>query len=167
MTMTPAALSARLRRLHARIECGALSLELAWLALPVLAVVALVALGGWLGLGMVSIAGVAGDAARDASLARTSSQAQQIATDTAQADLNAQHLRCQGGATVTVDVSGFTAAPGTPGLVRVDVSCTVPYTGLSVFGIHASKTLHDHASSVVDPLRSAPDASSLAGGSPR
>jgi hypothetical protein len=116
---------------------------------------ALVVMGGRFAMASTAITGVAGAAARDASLERTPSAARAAATSTAVATLSAQNLHCQGAPTVAVDTSGFAAAPGTPASVTVDVTCQVVVNGLSVPGLPTTRTLHDRAVSPVDPYRSA------------
>src|SRR5450631_423775 len=110
-------------------EGGSGSLELAILAPVLLVLVALVVMGGRYAMASTAITGVAGAAARDASLARSPAGARAAATATALATLAAQNLHCQGAPTVAVDTSGFAAAPGTPASVTVDVTCSVVEIG--------------------------------------
>jgi hypothetical protein len=98
------------------------------------------------------ISGVAGIAARDASLARSAPAAQQVATDTATSALTSQGLHCID-VQVSVDTSGFTAPPGTSASVIVAVSCTVDLSDIGVAGLPGSRTLHDSATSPLDPAR--------------
>jgi Flp pilus assembly protein TadG len=130
-------------------------LELALIAPVLLALLALVVMGGRFAMASTAITGVAGAAARDASLARTPAAARAAATATALATLAAQNLHCQGAPTVAVDTSGFAAAPGTPASVSVDVTCEVVVNGLSVPGLPTTRTVHDRAVSPLDPYRSA------------
>jgi len=135
-------------------ERGAASLELAILAPVLLALLALVVMGGRFAMASTAITGVAGAAARDASLARNPAAARAVAASTALATLVDQNLHCQGAPTVRVDTSGFAAAPGTPASVSVDVACVVVVNELGVPGLPATRTVHDRAVSPLDPYRS-------------
>jgi len=135
-------------------ESGSSSLELAIIAPVLLALLALVVMGGRFAMASTAITGVAGAAARDASLARTPAGARAAATATALATLAAQNLHCHGAPTVAVDTSGFAAAPGTPASVTVDVTCSVVVNGLSVPGLPTTRTVHDRGFSPLDPYRS-------------
>jgi hypothetical protein len=114
----------------------------------------LIIIGGRLAIASNSLAGVAGNAARDASIARDPAQARQLATSSALASLQAQALRCQDGPTVTVDTSGFSAPAGVSAVVRVDVSCTVALSDIGLPGMPGSRTLRDHGVSALDEFRS-------------
>ena len=146
--------SERARRLWRSGQCGSASLELAILAPVLLALLALIVMGGRFAMASTAITGVAGAAARDASLARNPAAARAAATSTALATLAAQNLHCQGAPTVRVDTSGFAAAPGTPASVSVDVTCVVVVNGLGVPGLPTTRTVHDRAVSPLDPYRS-------------
>ena len=135
-------------------ERGAASLELAILAPVLLALLALIVMGGRFAMASTAITGVAGAAARDASLARNPAAARAAAASTALATLADQNLHCQGAPTVQVDTSGFAAAPGTPASVSVDVTCVVIVNDVSVPGLPRTRTVHDRAVSPLDPYRS-------------
>jgi len=145
-------------RLHAggSGDRGAASVELAILAPAMLLVFAVLIVGGRVALASDSITGVAGTAARDASLARDAGRARQIAASSAQAELAQQGLQCDGGPRVSVDVSGFAAPPGQPAVVRVDVTCKVRLSDIGTPGLPGFRTLTDSASSPIDPYRGGP-----------
>jgi Flp pilus assembly protein TadG len=146
----------RKRRSRLAGEGGSASLELAIIAPVLLVLVALIVMGGRFAMASAAITGVAGTAARDASLARTPASARLAAVASAQATLAGQNLHCQGRPTVLVDTSGFGAPPGTPASVSVDVTCVVVLNGLNVPGLPSTRTLHDRAVSPLDSFRSTP-----------
>ena len=140
------------RRRRWRDDRGSESVELAIL-LPVgLLLVAMLVVGARIALAGDRISGVAGVAARDASLARSAAAAQQIATDTATTALTSQGLRCVD-VQVSVDTAGFSAPPVASASVTVTVSCTVDLSDIGVAGLPGSRTLHDSATSPLDPAR--------------
>jgi len=121
--------------------------------LPVgIVVLALIVVGARIALASDRISGVAGIAARDASIARSASSAQSIATSSATAALASDNLHCTN-IRVTVDISGFDAQPGTSASITVDVWCTVDLSDIGVQGMPGSRTLHDAATSPLDPAR--------------
>lgn len=135
-----------------RDDRGSESVELAYL-LPIgIMVLVLMAIGGRIALAGDRISGVAGIAARDASLARSAADAQSIAQSSATAALRDDGLHCTD-IRVDVDTAGFTAAPGTPASITVNVWCTVDLSDIAVDGMPGSKTLHDVATSPLDPAR--------------
>src|SRR3954470_12728994 len=104
--------AARSRRLW-NDDRGSESVELAIL-LPVgILVLAMLVIGARIALAGDRISGVAGIAARDASLARSAAAAQQLATASATSALADRNLHCAD-VQVSVDTSGFSSAPGVP-----------------------------------------------------
>jgi Flp pilus assembly protein TadG len=135
-----------------RDDRGSESVELAIL-LPVgLLVLAMLVIGARIALAGDRISGVAGIAARDASLARSASAAQQMAATSATDALADRNLHCAD-VQVTVDTSGFSSAPGAPAAVTVAVACTVDLSDIGVAGLPGSRTLRDTATSPLDPAR--------------
>jgi Flp pilus assembly protein TadG len=144
---------ARLRRVLADPDRGSEPVSLAILAPVMILLLGLMVLGGRIAIASSSISGVAGNAARDASIARTAPQAVQIAKSTAQASLLAQNLHCEGASDVVVDTSGFSSPPGIPASIQVDVTCVVSFSDIGMAGLPGVRTLHDHATSPLDPYR--------------
>ena len=137
---------------RARGDPGSESVELAIL-LPIgVLILAMLVVGARIALAGERISGVAGIAARDASIARSPADAESIATSSATAALADDNLHCTK-ITVTVDTSGFSAPPGTGAATTVNVWCTVDLSDIGVPGLPGSKTLHDAASSPLDPAR--------------
>ncbi len=138
------------RRCHG--DSGSESVELAILLPVAVVVLAMLVVGGRVALAGDRISGVAGTAARAASLARSAAQAQRVAASDATTALAGADLRCRT-TTVDVDTSGFALPPGTPATVTVTVSCTVDLSAIGVPGLPGSKTLRDTAVSPLDPAR--------------
>ena len=147
------------RRLRAgRRDRGSVSLELAILAPVMLLLLAFVVLAGRVAIAGNTVTTVAGNAAREASLARTAGAAAAAGRAVARAGLAAQSVQCQSGGTVTVDVSGFgAAAAGVPGqVVVVTVDCVVTLSDLALPGVRGTRTLTERAVSPIDPNRASP-----------
>lgn len=143
----------RSRAVRADGERGSAPIEMAITGLCAIGLIALLVIGGRVAIASSSMSNVAGDAARDASIARTAAQAQQLAKASAVSTLTKQGLHCKGGPKVNVDTSGFSAPGVTSGVVRVDVTCMVSLSDVGMPGLPGSRTLHEHATSPIDPYR--------------
>lgn len=155
MTVDPSVRMPFSARRRLRLQRGSESVELALLLPVIVLVLAALVIAARLALAGDRMTGVAGIAARDASLARTPTAAQQSATTAAETALAAADLHCTG-VTVAVDTSGFATPPGVPARVTVDVACTVSLSDVAVPGLPGSRTLRDSASSPLDPARGTP-----------
>jgi Flp pilus assembly protein TadG len=138
-----------------RDDRGSESVELAILLPVCVLVIAMLVVGARIALAGNRISGIAGIAARAASIARTPALAQQAATTSATAALADADLHCTD-IRVTVDTAAFTAPPGTAAAIVVAVWCTVDLSDLGVTGLPGSKTLTDRAASPLDPARDRP-----------
>ena len=145
----------RLRRVGSA-DRGSATLELAILTPVMILLIGFAVVAGRVAIGNASVTTIAGDAARQASLARDARSASIAATTSARKDLAAQGLKCSGGGTVTADVTGFTpASRGTPGQsVTVRVDCLVTFADLAIPGLPGSRALTDQGVSPIDPNRS-------------
>ena len=132
---------------------GAAPVEMAIIGMVAIGMIGLLVVGGRVAIASSSIADVAGAAAREASIARSASQADQLARTSALAALRSQNLHCQHGPDVVVDVSGFAAPLGSPASIRVDVTCVVSLSDVALPGLPGARTVHDHAVSPLDPFR--------------
>ena len=141
----------RLRRW--RRDDGSAALETVILAPPMFAFIAMAIIGMRIEIAGGSIEGAAHDAARAASIARTSNDAQAAAITTARASLNQQGLHCAP-LNVAVDTSGFNTAPGAPATVRVVVTCTVTFADVAAPGMPGSRRLQADFVSPIDVYRS-------------
>jgi Flp pilus assembly protein TadG len=131
-------------------DAGTMSLELVLLT-PLLVAFMMLMVG--LGLvveGQSQVDGAARDAARAASIGRTTADADADARDAANATLSDRKQRCRGGGPDTVvDFSQW--RPG--GQVTVTVRCHIDLSGLSLIGIAPSKTMTGTATAPIDTLR--------------
>ena len=135
-----------------RDDRGSESVELAILLPVAILVLAMLVVGARVALAGDRISGVAGIAARDASLARSSAAAEQLAAASASQALASRDLHCAD-VQVTVDTAGFASAPGDPASVTVVVTCTVDLSDIGVAGLPGSRILRDTATSPLDPAR--------------
>lgn len=140
------------RRGRPHDERGSDSVELAILLPVALLVIAMLVVGARIALAGDRVSGVAGIAAREASLARSSQAAQMLATAVARDALSSRDLHCTD-IRVVVDVSGFSVPPGDAATITVEVSCTVELANIGVTGLPGSRTLTDTATSPLDPAR--------------
>ncbi|MEU0490793.1 TadE/TadG family type IV pilus assembly protein [Nocardiopsis sp. NPDC006139] len=131
---------------------GSATLELAVLSIGLLMVVSLI-----IGVGRVQVANhgveeAARSAAREASIARTTTQARSDALTAATTTLADQGMTCLS-LSVEVDVSAFTKPAGTPGSVTAHVSCDVALADLLLPGLPGTLALDKTFSSPVDTYR--------------
>lgn len=147
------ALSCRGGAVLAEPERGAAPVEMAITGLAAIGLIGLLVIGGRVAIASSSMSDVASAAARDASIARTAGQAQQLAHASAIATLTKQNLHCAGGPAITVDASGFAAPADTSASIRVDVTCVVSLSDVAMPGLPGSRTLHDHGTSPIDKFR--------------
>ncbi len=139
-----------------RRDDGSATLEMA-IATPVmLLLISLLVLAGRVAIAGNTVTTVAGNAAREASLARSAGAASAAAISSARAALTSQAINCQGGGTVAVDVSGFgAAARGVPAqVVVVSIDCVIAISDLGLPGAPGTRTLSERAVSPLDPNRS-------------
>lgn len=108
--------------------------------------------GGRVALARQAVETAANDAARAASIARTSSEAAADARSAANGSLADQDVKCTT-TDVQMDTSGFNAPIGTTGEVRATVSCTVKLSDLAVPGMPGSPTISETVTSPIDAYR--------------
>lgn len=114
--------------------------------------IAMTVAGGRVALGRQGVETAANDAARAASIARTSREASADARTAAINSLNDQDIECTTTG-VQVDTSGFSAPIGTTAQVRATVSCTVKLSDLAVPGMPGSRTITETVTSPIDAFR--------------
>lgn len=129
-------------------EGGASPLEMVIMAPFLILIIGVLIYGGRTRAADNSVEQAATDAARSASTARSSSQAQEAARTAALASLQRQGLKCSE-TTASIDTSGFRKPAGTPANVTATVTCVVSMADVSIPGIPGSKTV---TASWVSPL---------------
>ncbi|MGC0252667.1 TadE/TadG family type IV pilus assembly protein [Pseudactinotalea sp. Z1748] len=122
------------------------------IVVPVLLVfIGLIAVVGMMSSAAGTVEQAAREAARTASLERTSTAASASAERTAQTSLTEQDLTCADFA-VTSNVAALSTPAGTAGQVSVEVRCTVDFSHLPVPGL-STRTYTAQAASAVDTYR--------------
>ncbi|WP_254885329.1 TadE/TadG family type IV pilus assembly protein [Streptomyces sp. NA02950] len=132
-----------------REDRGSEAVQAAIITPLLIMLVCLALAGGRLAMSGSKIDAAAEDAAREASIARTSTTAQQAATAAARESLRDQGLSC---ASTSVDTSGLNAPLGQASSVTVTVRCTVDLTDL-LLPAPGSRTLTSTFTSVIDQYR--------------
>ena len=134
-----------------RDEQGGAAVELTLVAPVLILLLLLVVELGRLGVARGDVDGAARDAARAASLRRSSGPAAAAARSAAQDTLAARGVTCRGGPGVAVETGpgGFT--PG--GWVAVNVACTVELAELSLLRVPGTRTMSARFVSAIDSYR--------------
>ena len=117
--------------------------------------VGLIIVGGRTATTHSALESAATDAARSASIARTSYQAQEDAKTAARASLANQEIDCLS-VEVSVDASDFSNPVGAPGTVAVTVRCRLDLSDLSVPGVPGNRVLEASMTSPLDAFRERP-----------
>lgn len=139
-----------------RDERGSASIE-AVIGVPAFALfVGLIILGGRLATTHEAVQSSAAEAARTASISRSSSEASQRATTAARESLANQGIPCLS-VTVRIDTSGFDTAVGEAGTVSATVACRLDLSDLSVPGAPGTRTVRATMTSPVDTWRERSD----------
>jgi Flp pilus assembly protein TadG len=142
-----------LKRLRSdRGDRGSIVLEVTILGPGLLLIVALLVAGGRIALAGQGVEAAAGDAAREASIARNATAARTNAQDSAEQTLQQQGLHCTS-INVDINTAGFTAPVGTPAQVTATITCVVALTDTALPGIPGSRTITHTASSPLDTFR--------------
>lgn len=114
--------------------------------------VAMIVAGGRVALARQAVESAANDAARAASIARTSGEASSAARAAADGSLRDQDVECTT-TSVAVDTGGFAAPIGTTAQVRATVSCTINLSDLAIPGMPGSRTITETVTSPIDAYR--------------
>lgn len=138
-------------RTRARRDSGSATVELAVLMPVIVLIGLLIVAAGRLHSAQQAVDHAAAVAAREASLTRTPAAAAASARATASGVLTQRGLACS--PAINVDTSDFPSRPGTLGLTRVRVSCTVRLADLAIPGLPGAKTVSASLTSPIDPFR--------------
>lgn len=133
-------------------ESGSASLEAAIGVPAFMLFVGLIIFGGRTATSHQAVESAAADAARSASITRSSIDAQHAAEQAAHDSLANQHVGCLS-VTVNVDTDGFAAPVGQPASVAVTVSCRLDLSDLSVPAVPGSRVIEATMSSPLDSWR--------------
>jgi Flp pilus assembly protein TadG len=133
-------------------QAGSAAVEVALLGPGLLLLMALLIFGGRTALATGAVEQAAVDAARAASLARSSIQATSAAQGAAARSLADQGLACST-IGIDVDTNGFATRPGEPAQVSATVRCTLRLSDLGLPGLPVSKTITASSVSVLDTFR--------------
>lgn len=135
-----------------RGESGSASVEAA-IAVPAFALfVGLIIFGGRTAVAHQAIESAAADAARTASLARSSNSAKTSAIQAATTSLSNQDVDCLK-VDVNVDTHAFEARVGQNATVTVTVECLLDLADLSIPGVPGKRNVQGQASSPLDTWR--------------
>ena len=135
-----------------RDERGAAAIEAVLVAIALGLFIGLIILGGRVEMAKQAVQSAAYDAARSASISRSSGEANSSGQSSAMASLSQQGIQCTR-SDVTIDTSAFNTALGTSGsaaLVSATVTCTIDVSGLGIPGI----TTHTITQTMTSPLDS-------------
>lgn len=139
-------------RAWARDERGSAAIE-AVIGVPAfLLFVGLIIFGGRTATTHQSVETAAADAARSASLERTSTSAKSQAISAATTSLSNQGIHCLE-IDVTVDSSQFSRAVGEAATVSVTVQCRLDLSDLSIPGVPGSHLIRATSTSPIDTWR--------------
>ena len=135
-----------------RDERGSAAIEAAIGVPAFLLFVGLIIFGGRTATTHQSVETAAADAARSASLERTSASARTQAISAATTSLNNQGIHCLD-IDVTIDASQFSRTVGEAATVSVTVQCRLDLSDLSVPGVPGSRLIRATSTSPIDTWR--------------
>ena len=139
-------------RFRHREERGSAAVEAAIGVPAFMLFVGLIIFAGRTAVAHQAVESAAADAARSASIARTSSLAGDLARQAARTSLTSQQLSCVD-VRVAVDTGAFNKPIGQAGTVEVIVECRLDLSDLSVPGVPGSRVVRASMSSPLDVWR--------------
>lgn len=131
---------------------GSASLEAAIAAPAFVLLVGLIIFGGRTAMTHQAVESAAAEAARSASIARSSTEATAGAKQAAKTSQANQDLQCLS-MDVSVEISDFSKPIGEPGQVTVTVECRLDLSDLSVPGVPGSRVISATMTSPLDTWR--------------
>jgi len=144
------------RRPAGRRERGAIAVEFVLLVPVLLTLIGLVIAGSRIWWAKTGVAQLASSAARQASIARTASEAVVTANQVVHGDAVHSGLRCgEAGSwpTLALDTTGFQAEVGRPAQVTATVRCSVALSDLILPGLPGTLPVEATAVSPLDRYR--------------
>lgn len=135
---------------HRTADQGTLTLSTAIVVPGIILLLLLAVMAGRIATAHGAVESAANEAARAASISRTTTDAAAAARSTADAILGS-NLKCVS-LNITSNVAGIGAPVGTPAQVTVTVTCVVRLADLTPLG-QADRTITATGTSVVDPYR--------------
>jgi TadE-like protein len=141
------------RRGRRPAEAGNAALELVILTPVLILLISMVIAAGRISIAQGSVDAAARDAARQASLARSPSEAQATALATATAQLGEENLDCKPSVSLGALDAAFATPLGQPASVTVTIRCRVSLSGLVLRGLPGHVPLHYSFTSPLDPFR--------------
>lgn len=139
-------------RTRLRADTGSAAMEMAVIAPVLLLLISLLIMGGRVMAANNSVEQAAADAARAASISRTTSAARSSAQTAAANSLAAAGINCSD-TSAAIDTSDFSKDPGRSATVEATVTCVVPLADLALPGVPGTKTVTAHAVSPLDTYR--------------
>jgi Flp pilus assembly protein TadG len=137
-----------------RDERGSATVEAVLVAVALGVFIGLIILGGRVQMAKQAVQSTAYDAARSASISRTSGEAHATGESAALASLSQQGIDCTH-SSVQIDTSAFNTPLGTTGsaaLVSATVTCVIDVSGLGIPGLR-SRTITTTMTSPLDSYR--------------
>lgn len=134
-----------------RDERGSAAIEAVVVAPAVMVLISLVILGGRIALAHQTVQSIAADAARAASLERTTTKARQSA-NAAMITAIKQQLTCAEHQ-LELDLDDFAKPPGTRAVVTATLTCRVPTAELALPGLAGTITVRATMTSPIDSFR--------------
>lgn len=132
-------------------ERGSASVEAVVVGPAVVLLLCLVIFGGRVAMAHQMVQGIAADAARAASLARTPTQARSAAARAVEAGI-AGHHPCASH-DLALDLDGFAKPVGTPASVTATLTCRIATADLTLPGVQGQLTVGATMSSPLDTYR--------------
>lgn len=135
-----------------RGDRGSTTLEAVIIMPTFMLFVALIIAAGRVQMARQSVDAAAVEAARAASISRTSGEAQSRASAGGNQALTNQGLRCTS-TSVSIDTSGYSVPVGTPASVSATIVCILDVSDVAIPGLPGSLTITRSASSPLDTYR--------------
>jgi Flp pilus assembly protein TadG len=143
-----------MRKLRKRLgsERGDMAISTVLVTITLAGFILVAAAAGRVSLAGITVQAAANEAARAASLSRTTAQAQVNAREAANSTLANRDLECST-TSVQVDLAAFLTPLGQPATIRTTVTCVVPLRDLGLPDLGPSRTITASGASALDSYR--------------